>query len=84
MGREVPPALQLRVGATTAIEGKPFQVASNQPVSLVSAQGELPKLPPLGRPFDMVELRSPDGEVVSIDYGTQPPIVSRGTAVRAG
>lgn len=82
MGREVPPASQLRVGATTAIDGKSFQVASNQPVSLVSAQGELPKLPPLGRPFDMVELRSPDGEVVSIDYGAQPALLARGMAVR--
>ena len=36
----------------------------------MSAQGELPQLPPLGHPFDMVELRSADGEVLSIDYGT--------------
>ncbi|HSI54257.1 MAG TPA: DUF4178 domain-containing protein [Ramlibacter sp.] len=82
MEREVPPAAQLRIGATTAIEGKPFSVTSNEAVSLVSAQGELPKLPPLGQPFAMVELRSSDGEVLSIDYGALPPQLSRGTEVR--
>jgi ribosomal protein L37AE/L43A len=82
MLREVPQAAHFRVGATTAIEGKPYNVASNQQVSLVSAQGELPKLPALGQPFAMVELRSPDGEVLSIDYGSQPPQLSRGSSVR--
>jgi endogenous inhibitor of DNA gyrase (YacG/DUF329 family) len=82
IGRVVPPAADLRVGATTSVAGKPFSVASNVPVSLISAQGELPKLPPLGQPFAMVELRSPEGEVVSIDYGAQPPVVARGWAVQ--
>jgi len=82
MRREVPPAPQFRVGATTAIEGKPFNVASNEQVSLISAQGELPKLPPLGQAFAMVELRSADGEVLSIDYGAQPPQLARGRSVR--
>ena len=80
-GRDVPPADDLRVGATTAAFGKSWSVASNVTVSLVSAQGELPKLPPQGSLFRMVELRSADGEVLSIDYGTVPPIVSRGKAV---
>jgi hypothetical protein len=82
LGREVPEPDALRVGATTSVAGKPFSVASNVEVSLISAQGELPKLPPLGRPFPMVELRSADGEVVSIDYGSAPPAVSRGVGVR--
>ncbi len=81
MEREVPEAPHLRVGASTAISGKTFQVASNEAVVLVSAQGELPKLPPLGQPFGMVELRSADGEVVSIDYGPRPPVLARGRAV---
>lgn len=80
--RDIPPAANLRVGATTAIDGKPFDVASNQSVALVSAQGELPKLPPLGQLFTLVELRSTDGEVLSIDYGASPPLSSRGRAVR--
>ena len=78
----LPKAERFRVGATTAISGKPFSVASNQQVSLKSAQGELPRLPALGVPFAMVELRSADGEVLSIDYGNAAqPAVSRGRAV---
>src|SRR6185369_9988487 len=38
--------------------------------------------PPLGQAFSMVELRSADGEVLSIDYGTQPPQLTRGRSVR--
>jgi hypothetical protein len=76
--RAIPQASQFRIGATTAIDGKPFSVAANEQVALISAQGELPKLPPLGQSFAMVELRSPDGEVLSIDYGSEPPAMTRG------
>jgi hypothetical protein len=83
--RAVPPAGNFRVGATTAINAKPFSVASNERVSLLSAQGELPRLPALGAPFAMVELRSADGEVLSIDYGAEAgggaPALSLGRAV---
>ncbi len=86
--RELPEAEAFRVGATTAINGQSFSVASNQSVALMSAQGELPHLPPLGQPFAMVELRSlgtgtigRDESVLSIDYGSQPPSVSIGKSV---
>ena len=83
--RDVPPAENFRVGATTAINAKPFSVASNEGVSLLSAQGELPRLPALGAPFAMVELRSADGDVLSIDYGTAAtsgaPVLSLGRSV---
>jgi hypothetical protein len=100
--RALPAAERFRVGSTTAINGKTFSVASNQQVALLSAQGELPRLPALGQPFAMVELRSqgegaaaagasligrdlgasrPAGEVVSIDYSSQPPTLSLGQAV---
>ncbi|MEO5797757.1 MAG: DUF4178 domain-containing protein, partial [Rhodoferax sp.] len=79
--RAMPMAEQFRVGATTAINGKTFSVASNQTVSLLSAQGELPRLPALGEPFAMVELRNATGEVLSVDYGTRPPSLSIGSAV---
>ena len=82
IGRDVPEASRFRVGATTAIDGKPFEVASNQRAALVSAQGELPKLPALGQAFSMVELRSADGEVLTIDYGVGPPQLARGNSVR--
>ena len=78
---ELPPAERFVVGANTAINGKPFSVASNLQAVLISAQGELPKLPPLGEKFTVVELRG-DNDVLSIDYGTSPPQVSRGTAVQ--
>ena len=84
--RELPPADKFRVGASTAINGKTFSVASSETVSLLSAQGELPHLPALGKPFAMVELRSADGEVLSIDYGPTlgggAPVLSRGRAVQ--
>jgi hypothetical protein len=86
--RELPAAQAFRLNATTAINGKTFTVTSNQEVSLISAQGELPHMPELGRPFAMVELRSQSGDVqigggdvLSIDYSTQPPSVSIGRAV---
>lgn len=86
--RDLPAAERFRVGATTAINGQSFSVASNQQVALVAAQGELPRLPELGRSFAMVELRSEaadaksTGEVLSVDYSTQPPSVSMGRSVQ--
>ena len=79
--REVPAAETFRVGATTAINGKQFSIASNEQVSLISAQGELPHLPPLNKSFAMVELRNADGQVLSVDYGLTPPALSLGTTV---
>jgi endogenous inhibitor of DNA gyrase (YacG/DUF329 family) len=81
-GRALPPAAQFRLGATTAINGKAYSVAYAGDAMLVSAQGELPKLPPLGQSFALVELRSADGEVVSIDYSASPQHVERGRSVR--
>ncbi|GAO25655.1 transmembrane protein [Alicycliphilus sp. B1] len=82
LGREPPDAARLRVGVTTAVDGKPFSVAANLRAQLVAAEGELPRLPPPGQPFQVVELRSGDGEVLAIDYGSSPPQVQRGRAVR--
>ena len=78
--RELPAAERFVVGAKTTINGKPYNVASNVRAMLISAQGELPKLPELGQPFTVVELRG-DSEVLSLDYGSQPPSVSKGVAV---
>jgi ribosomal protein S27E len=80
--RELPAPAQLRVGAGTAIDGQRFTITANETVSLLSAQGELGHLPPLGQPFAWVELRSDDGQVLSIDYGHVPPALSRGREVR--
>lgn len=68
----LPAASGFAVGAIVRVGGQPYTVASNQTVSLRSAQGELPKLPPLGAPFSVVELRGVDrAEVLSIDYSPQ-------------
>lgn len=71
--RDMPEASRFRLGVTTAIEGKSYSVASNDEVVLISAQGELPRLPALGQPFAMVELRSQEdaasGHVITLDYG---------------
>ena len=77
---ELPQAERFTVGAKTAINGKPYTVASKVQAQLISAQGELPKVPELGHPFVVVELRGED-DVLSIDYFNAPPTVSRGTAV---
>ncbi|RYF35233.1 MAG: DUF4178 domain-containing protein [Comamonadaceae bacterium] len=79
--RIAPPSGELRVGATTAINGNTYTVASNEQVALVSAQGELPRLPELGRKFPVVELRNDKGLVLSLDYGTNPPTASLGRSV---
>ena len=81
-GRPLPDVERFQLGTTTAINGKPYSVAFSGPVHLRSAQGELPQLPPLGQPFGMVELRSSDGEVLSIDYSSDPPQAARGRAVQ--
>ncbi|HEX7888426.1 MAG TPA: DUF4178 domain-containing protein [Ramlibacter sp.] len=80
-GRSVPKPDQFRIGATTAVNGKTYQVASNETVALVAAEGELPKLPPLHAPFAMVELRSADNEVLSLDFGSTPAAASRGRPI---
>ena len=77
----IPVAAQFEVGHTTAINGKTFSIAANHSVFLISAQGELPKLPPLNAAFNMVELRGDQGDVISIDYGSEPPALSTGRAV---
>lgn len=91
----LPDAVHFRLGATTAINGKSYTVTSNQTVALVAAQGELPRLPSLGVPHAMVELRSQGSgpgsqigaatreaqEVLSLDYGSTPPTVTRGVPV---
>jgi len=83
---DAPPAASLHVGATAVINGHGYTVASSVTASLIAAQGELPRLPPLGQPFAVVELRSQGGSaaaqrVLSIDYGSQPPALTEGRAV---
>ncbi|MDA7419227.1 DUF4178 domain-containing protein [Xenophilus arseniciresistens] len=80
--RTPPEADDLRVGMTTAIDGRPFTVSSNQEVWLHAAQGELSHLPGLGERLRMVELRNDEGLVLSLDYGSAPPTASLGRSVQ--
>lgn len=48
---------------------------------MLAALGELTKLPQLGQAFPLVERSSAQGEVLSIDYSTQPPTLSLGREV---
>ncbi len=79
----LPDASFLRVGMSTAIGGIGYQVTSVQSVHLSGAQGELPKMPPLSKPFTTVELRNESGAILSLDYGTDgPPRVYKGLGVQ--
>jgi len=80
--RPLPAAESLRAGMTVAIDGRPYTVASNEEATLVSAQGELPRLPVPGAPFRVVELRNDQGAVLSLEYDTQPPGAWLGRAVQ--
>jgi ribosomal protein S27E len=82
LGRAVPAASHFRLDSVTAVSGCSYTVAFNGEVSLLSAQGELPKLPALGKPFAAVELRGAAGDVIAIDYGVHPPQVTRGLSVQ--
>ncbi|MFT3778640.1 MAG: DUF4178 domain-containing protein [Ottowia sp.] len=78
---ELPRPKSFKPGAAATLLGERWSVASYQSVRLVSAQGELAHLPAPGASFPIVELRNGAGEVLSIDYGNQPPTLSRGRAV---
>ncbi len=81
LSEPLPGIASLRPGCSVQLDGTLWSVAFSGQAQLMSAQGELPKLPPLGELFDLVELRSSEGEVLSIDAGRQPPSVDRGRAV---
>ncbi|HPR45172.1 MAG TPA: DUF4178 domain-containing protein [Ottowia sp.] len=83
---EVPAADRFSVGNSTTVGGQRYTVTSSQRVALLSAEGELPRMPDLGAEFSVVELRSQGGDVaaarvLSIDYGSQPPELSLGRSV---
>jgi ribosomal protein S27E len=79
------PASHYRLRSPQSLANKLCTVTSNRWVSLRSAEGELPHLPAIGTPFEMVEMRSPDGEVFSLDYSPtlagKPPSASAGRSV---
>ncbi len=80
----LPDPTTLPVESRVMVGGQAWLVASVQRVSLLAAQGELPRLPVAHTPdFVIAELRSTDGDVLSIDYSHPgEPDVTVGKAVR--
>jgi hypothetical protein len=64
----VPGADGLRPGMQQIVGGEPWVVASVSAARLIAAQGELPHPPNTERGFVVVDLRSPRGEVATLDY----------------
>ena len=82
IAQPIPHASSFTVGEDTVLDGATWSVAATVRARVVSAEGELPGGPPLDRPFQVVELRNASGEVLAIDYGSDPPTAQRGRAVQ--
>jgi len=63
-----PAAASLKAGASTAVNGQDWSVASVLQARLIAAQGELPHAPMTARSFVVADLRSTRGEVGTLDY----------------
>ena len=59
----------LRPGQLLNVGGQGWTVASVAGAKLIAAQGELPFKPNLERAFIVADLRNPQGEVGTLDYG---------------
>ena len=70
-----------RLNQTSQIGGRRFTVTQVQKVALIAAAGELGHLPSTDNTFGLVELRSDDGGVCSIEFASEPPKVWVGEAV---
>lgn len=78
----VPAAADLQVGAQQVVGGSGFTVSSVTVAKLIAAQGELPFAPETQRGFMVADLRSPRGEVGTLDYSDPArPKWSVGSAV---
>lgn len=88
--RPLPIAEDLRLGTSMVFLGMVFVVSLVDTVTLISAQGEIPHLPPVGESFSWAELRGESshgpGMVLTLEYSSapsEPPArVSLGQAVQ--
>ena len=75
--RAAPPGLParelLRPGAALVLDGRDWRVAAVVAARVEAAQGELPGVPRLGEPVQVVELRSTSDEVGSLEFGASGP-----------
>ncbi|RZI84997.1 MAG: DUF4178 domain-containing protein [Rubrivivax sp.] len=72
---------QSKPGQSAVIDGRAWTVASVVNAGIQAAQGELAFLPDFKRRLTVVELRNPQGEVLSLDTRDDPPKRSLGRAV---
>ena len=77
--KNLPDETRWRPGQNVAISGDQYSVTSVVLAELAAAEGEMPHQPALGKPFTVVELRSPDDKVLSLDYSETPPAIFVGT-----
>lgn len=59
------------LGSAHIWQGQPWTVTSVQQVHLLAAQGQWPDLPAQGASFTVLELRSAQGQVCSLDFAAQ-------------
>jgi ribosomal protein S27E len=81
LAEAAPPFESLRAGAPLVLAGQRWDVASAVRAKLLSAEGELPRPPKLDGEFGVADLRNPQGEVGTLDYGSAPPTWSIGRSV---
>jgi hypothetical protein len=72
----VPRLETLAVGQEVRGEGIPegMTVSEVGRATLISAEGELPYLPSVGREHSFVDMSGPEGRFATIDYGQNPPV----------
>lgn len=76
--RSLPDEKRWRPGQNVAINGVQYAVTSVVQAQLMAAEGEMPHQPTLGKPFTVVELRTQDDQVLSLDYSESPPAIYLG------
>ncbi len=85
LAEPAPAADALRAGASVAVGGQLWQVASLTRVRVQAAQGELPGAPPAAGEYLVADLRNAQGEVGTLDYADPArPLWSVGREVELG
>lgn len=78
-----PAADALRFDRDLALAGKTWRLASIVSATVLAAEGELPRLPPLGHSHRIADLRNADNQVATLDYADPSrPQLSIGQPVR--
>ncbi len=68
--RDLPAPERFQIGQNLRLEGRQYQIASIVQAQLIAAAGELPFAPALNQPFWLVDTRSADARIMTLDYST--------------